>query len=83
MANAMQATDREMILDQDSWPWWPMLPMKRKNNSLEDKNLGVLLSDKMTIYHFYMFDAPKTLVNVPKTEYTDVDALLADGWRID
>lgn len=76
-------TDKEIITDPDSWPCWPVLPLKRKNNSLEDKNLGILLAGKLTVYHVYMFDIPQDLSKEPKTKYNHVDELLADGWRVD
>jgi hypothetical protein len=91
--------DATMIRQTMRWPRWPMLPLKRKNNSLEDWNLGVLLDtkanddalkgkpgSKFTVYHVYMFDPPKDKAGwdaAPKTEYDTLTALLADGWVVD
>jgi len=89
--------DAEMIRSYNRWPAWPMLPVKRRNNSLEDKNLGVLLSDqahadavkgkgKIIVYHVYLFLPPEGKAGweaAPKTEYDTVEAMLADGWVVD
>lgn len=86
-----------MILDADRWPCWPFLPVKRNNNSLEDKNLGVVMCDpqythavkgsaKFVVYHVYLFDRPKgkdEWESAPKTEYNNVDEMLRDGWIVD
>ena len=82
--------DRAFILNFTEWPCWPWLPLKRKNNSLEEKNLGVLCADGFkdgfTIYHVYLFGLPRSPEEFkasPQTHYTTVDALLADGWAVD
>lgn len=82
--------NKKMMMDPDSWPCWPYLPVKRKNYSLKDKNLGLLTADggkeEKTIYHVYLFALPKTLqefLNSPTTVYPNIDELLADGWVVD
>lgn len=81
--------DRAFILGRN-WPVWPFLPLKRKDNSLERKNLGVLCDDGFkdgyTIYHVYLFDLPQTVQGwkaAPRTHYKTVDELLADDWIVD
>ena len=89
--------DKQMIMDPTSWPAWPYLPLKRKNNSLEDGNLGVMLATQehadavkgtrpFCIFHVYMFAPPKGKEEwdaAKRTEYANLDALLADGWIVD
>jgi hypothetical protein len=77
--------DKEMILSPDRWPTWPKLPLKRHgyeqnhgfafNGSLKDDNTRprVYLA---TIFHA-IDDATLYI------EYTDIDALLDDGWTVD
>ncbi len=77
-----------MIRDSYRWGRWPYLPMKRDNNSLEDKNLGVLVDDgkSLTIYHVYLFGLPATreeFLASPQTTYESHEAMLADGWMVD
>lgn len=90
MARVLQHDDRAFILNYDRWPVWPYLPLKRRNNSLEDKNLGVLCADGFkngfTIYHVYLFDLPRTaelFMASPQSHYKTVDDLLSDGWIVD
>lgn len=89
--------DKKMMLDYANWPCWPTLPIKRKNHSIADKNLGILVAtqeyvdalkgkSKIVVYHVYMYGLPKTKEEwaaAPKTEYDTIDALLADGWIVD
>lgn len=84
--------DRNFIANPDNWPCWPFLPVKRRDNSLENGNLGVLLSTaehkagKMIVYLAYMFDWPQTpegVKSIKRIEYASVDDLLADGWMVD
>lgn len=80
--------DLTMIRNPLRWPCWPWLPLKRRNNSLEDKNLGILCADgkSLTVYHVYLFDLPKTkeeFESVPKSEYATHEAMLQDGWIVD
>lgn len=79
---------KRLILNPDEWPVWPFLPVKRKDSSLENKNLGFLVDEhkkdgKLTVYHGMLFNTPMKLKELPKSTYDDVDALLADGWVID
>ncbi len=79
-------SDRDMINAPSKWPCWPFLPVKRLNNSLRDKNLGVLIDEgkkTRTIYHVYMFDLPPSMEGQPKTEYANTDKMLEEGWRVD
>ena len=78
--------DKEFIDDPDRWPNWPMLPVKRRDNSLANKNLGLLIDQgkkTRTVFHVYMFDLPDSFEDAPKTEYANTDAMVADGWRVD
>ena len=77
--------DKEMILSPDRWPVWPKLPLKRYgyeqdhgfvfNGSLndDDPEPKVYLA---TIFH----SIDKSTLFI---EYTDIDALLDDGWTVD
>lgn len=80
-------TLREMINKPESWPSWPFLPVKRLDHSLENKNLGVLIDEHdgiKTVVHVNFFDLPQNgLENKPRTEYANLDAMIADGWQLD
>lgn len=80
--------DLAMVRNPGRWPCWPWLPVKRRNHSLEDKNLGLLVDDGKapTVYHVYLFALPKTpeaFKAAPQTRYATHEAMLADGWVVD
>lgn len=92
--------DQAFINDPGGWPIWPWLPLKRGNNELADKNLGVLWvgdlpetharkrgpDDRWVVWHVQLFDLPPNVEAFrasPHTIYPTLDALLADGWRVD
>lgn len=84
--------DLTFLKDPDSWPNWPFLPIKRRDNSLVRKNLGVLVASEeyakghIIVNHVYLFSLPKTTEDwnaCPKTEYDSLEALLRDGWIVD
>lgn len=77
----VEISDKQMMTNARHWPSL-VLPLKRKDNSLENKNLGILINPVPTIYHVYMF-GPMNLKTCAKTEYPDFDALIADGWKVD
>lgn len=82
-----------MIRDQDKWPCWPYLPVKKAGKAhlgVEGKCLGLLLATeelvnqgKPTVYYVSLYDVPKDLASAPKKEYPTVEALLDDGWVVD
>lgn len=82
--------DKEMICSTATWPAWPCLPLKCKDD------IGVLFDSrehndavkgkpgsKFTIYLVCLFDLPDDLVNAKKIQYDSVDELLKDGWWVD
>lgn len=77
--------DRQMILTEDDWPRWPVLPVKRhtRENFLE---LGCILSGSLNVVrvaNMFQLSGTVDLSTIPSVTYPDVDALLADGWRVD
>jgi len=73
-------SEKERILNQDAWPLWPRLPMKRrKKTGLPD--LGFILADDLygpiKLYKGPVFAAPQSLRT---QEFSSLDALLAAGW---
>ncbi len=77
-----------MVKDQDRWPCWPYLPVKRRDKNMESKNLGILWigTGGLIVHHTYLFGMPKTIEEfkaMPKTEYQTHEAMLADGWEVD
>lgn len=85
-----EMSDKDIMSNPDTWPCWPYLPVKRKDNSLEKGNLGFLLADqdfadgKFVIWHLYMFKVKREDYDTAKKlEYSSIDDILKDGWIID
>lgn len=80
------AASRAMILDEDRWPNWPILPLKR---GIDNKtNVGCLVArtdgKPLRVVLENMFGNLSAAVAEDQyCEYATVDDLLADGWVVD
>lgn len=78
------ARERERMLSPMLWPMWPWLPVKRRGQ--EGIECGRIWADDtiegqpVTVYR-WPDEAPPEDRIIKK--YTDVDAVLDDGWVID
>lgn len=76
------------INNEDYWPNWPILPIKRRGG---DDVFGyqfaiIHASDKTKAIFGNMFHLPKTFEefkNLKGIQYNSVEALLRDGWVVD
>ena len=82
----MQAEMRAVAMDENRWPCWPLLPVKRYQVDASDLEIAVVLArsssrEPFKVQHRLMFDkvTPQTKV----TTYTTLDELFADGWVVD
>jgi hypothetical protein len=86
MPHPPRQRQKEMINSPCDWPRWPLLPLKRvPTTSFAD--IGYIYGDPpkdgtITIYVGGNIYHP-TLNNDQAKTYTDVDALLDDGWLVD
>jgi hypothetical protein len=87
-------TQKELIMAQN-WANWPLLPMVRRKvpGSLrpEDLDCAILIAGQWNVLYLANLTmlalesssneqfAEKLLAS-PRLEYTDLDALLSDGW---
>lgn len=93
----MSGVDRErevkMMSTPDAWPRWPVLPLKRAGYPTEDRPVtGILFAvhGRMTEVFFgnlHQLKGPTiadamSCCNGSKV-YTDLDAILDDGWQVD
>jgi hypothetical protein len=88
MEATMSDRDRNFILNPNDWPHL-ILPLKRKN-PFQDGNMAVFAPPiskgsipedaPIEILIGTMFDK---LSELPRKQYENVDALLADGWKVD
>ncbi len=86
-------TDKEMILDEDRWPQWPFLPMKKYTDSWPDCQV-IHAASKTTLIKVNLYNLPPTILDcfmfnleelnqLPKQTYSSIDEMLADGWIVD
>lgn len=83
------AEDLDHLRDQDHWPNWPILPVKRRNgfDFADRASFGVVVADRLTVFLVGMYEIPagnlfETLRNVEKIDYPSLEALAAE-WRVD
>lgn len=77
--------DSEMMGNPDKWPLWPFLPVKRRSNTVEAKDLGFLIDDgvSLIVYISYLPSGPIDLDQVMQLVYPNKEAMLKDGWKVD
>jgi len=79
-----QRRELELVNDEDRWPHWPVLPVKRHREG-DMPDLGVIVAGRSTVYLVNLFQlragplGPQ-LEGVERKHYADREALIADGW---
>lgn len=86
MDETVEATKR-MVVDPDTWPNWPVLPVKRRGRTFDEDGMGVLLDTvedkgKIVVHHVNMFML-KMLPDAKTTVFADVEGFLDAGWVVD
>lgn len=73
------------IRDQNSWPLFPYLPMKRRKANGEFPDCALLVSGKgLTVFKISIDELPgSSLDKVPQEQFLTLDALLDAGWEVD
>ena len=76
------------INDDNYWPHWPFLPIKRKgkNNNFGYEFALLHTSNKSKAIFGNIFRLPKTteeFEKLPSIIYDSVEEMLADGWIVD
>lgn len=87
--------DKQMIENPNRWPFWPVLPIKRRR-ALDRPEVAVITPDYPAIViHVGLYEVDRVKLVIHQlnrggdvegariTKYTDVDALLDDGWVVD
>lgn len=84
--------DLALLMDQMSWPRWPLMPLKRYPSRSKSQgnwpDFAVALADtderKPTILlDASLFGDPEDWKKCEKKEYDSWEAVVADGWRVD
>jgi hypothetical protein len=80
----MFPTAIDFARDQDKWPAWPVLPVKRGDYFNEPDGLGYLFAGtpvQPVVYIGNIFAADPA--NDKPIVYGSLEELFGDGWRID
>lgn len=75
--------ERTMLRDEDMWPRWPVLPLKRRQ--ADNVQPGLLYSGQgPVVFLTYMYKLSSVkLTDVEHIRYENYEALRADGWVVD
>ncbi len=82
---SLEQRSLEFMKTPGKWPAWPFLPLKR---SLDQRPcMGLLIESDGNVLPVVilrnLFDYETPLSKCQKVEYDSLEALVADGWRVD
>lgn len=89
---ALDADHVRMMQNPDDWPVWPVLPVKRRNSDGSSwPELGLMVAIHEYRYRVYHATIPELrqgplapqLATIDSTVYTDAEAIVDAGWRVD
>lgn len=84
MSQKTEQDHAAMIADEDRWPCWPRLPVKRYTDNSAWPEIGVVIAgEKTTVRLATLFDDKATLLAATTKVYPSIDAMLIDGWIVD
>lgn len=83
--------DLAMVQDPNSWPRWPILPVKRPVKGSFPECGSLFADGKPAIYRIGLYqlgDKPGTtyaekFAGVERLEFPSFEAMLAAGWEVD
>jgi hypothetical protein len=75
--------DAAFMADEDRWPRWPVLPLKRGGEGFP--TLGVLVAGQgPTVLELSMFElVPEKIEKCTQHRYASFEQMVAAGWRVD
>jgi hypothetical protein len=79
-------TELEFMGDEDSWPGWPILPLKKKGSVHDEKGTGVLVAGHGPVIYLINMYAITGLASIKAAEQLKFDSLTAivdNGWVVD
>lgn len=83
-----QAQDLSMMKDRDSWPRWPLLPLKRSSKEA-GVECGFLADDAQTtvflgtVYELSSGPLMEAVKPLKALVYDSFEAIVRDGWTVD
>lgn len=90
MMTPKRPEDLDILNNPDSWPLWPVMPMKHrtKKGDFGIPEIGFVISGRPWVY-LSNYSSLKTgplapqLAGIGAAVYDSFEALLADGWMVD
>lgn len=78
------ARDLQMMREPNRWPQWPVLPLIKRNGSLDDKDYCAFMyaTGKPVAYLGNILMLPDTLAECERRPYPTLEALAAD-YKVD
>lgn len=89
--NADRMKSLNFLRTPTEWPLWPRLPLKRTQQPYVDMGmpqLGIVIEDPakeqadVTVHLCNMHDPYEVFKDAETIVYTDLAAMVADGWRV-
>lgn len=78
-----RAQDLEMIQSPDRWPSWPRLPLKKRGSFECGYVVNKSFDDNTVVPKVYLATIFENHNSDNFKEYTNLEALLDDGWTVD
>jgi hypothetical protein len=86
-AETIEDVTRRMVADPDSWPHWPLLPLKRYTPNVECACQVEISGGGFMLVKANLWAGPeaarKAIAAKEVYWYDTVDDLIADGWIVD
>jgi hypothetical protein len=90
VADAFVEAESARIRNEDQWPHWPVLPMKKKIVGQAWPKLGIVVAGDLAIVYLRLLPELKAGVSLgmqlqgcPTIKYASVEEMVADGWMGD
>jgi hypothetical protein len=87
-----RAADLRVLIDPDSWPRWPVLPLKRWDKERHTWDFGTVFADRRPIVYrvsIFAIDKPTgtkwgdIFAELSREEYESPAQMVVAGWEVD
>lgn len=92
MSESEVAEEVAFIEVEHIWPLWPILPVKKRGETMSDRGIGIVLSERIgmggpTVVHLMNMLQLKPgvtyaeqLADVEKIEFSSIKEMVENGW---
>lgn len=76
--------DLQMMQNQDDWPRWPILPVKRRVKNSSPECAVMVAGEGPVVRKIGLYDlTQESIEKAPKETFPTFQALVAAGWIVD